>query len=179
MPQIWILLVRGVNVGGANRLPMADFRALLTGLGLDEVQTWIQSGNAVFRSALAAQALERMIGDAIAARFGFRPLLFLRTLVQIESILAADPFAGHDGAPTTRHVFVLAQPAPEADLAALRDLVRGEDFALTDAALYLSAPHGIGRSALVAALPRFLKVATTARNLKTLGTIAALARSLG
>lgn len=56
---------------------------------------------------------------------------------------------------------------------------RGEDFALTDAAFYLSAPQGIGRSVLVAALPRVLKVATTARNLQTLRAIAALARNLG
>lgn len=68
-----VALLRGVNVSGAGKLPMAEFRAMLAGMGFGGVQSCIQSGNAVFRSELGARELEAMIRDAVAARFGFAP----------------------------------------------------------------------------------------------------------
>ena len=76
---VWVLMLRGVNVGGAGRLPMADLRALLTRLGCEAVETYIQSGNAVFRFAGDAAVLaEADCARALPKRFGFRPAVFLR-----------------------------------------------------------------------------------------------------
>ena len=178
MDQVWVLLLRGVNVGANIRLPMAGFRAMLGGLGLGSVQTYLQSGNAVFRSDLAAEALDSLISAAIAAQFGFRPALFLRTLSQVEAVLAANPYPLGEDDPKTRHIFFLAEPAPDTDLAALQALAQTEAFTLTDAAFYLFAPGGIGRSVLVQKLPRYLKVPHTARNLRSINAVADLARTL-
>jgi uncharacterized protein (DUF1697 family) len=68
-----IALLRGVNVAGAGKLPMAAFREALTGLGLTRVATYIQSGNGVFESDLATDTLEPMIRKAVGAGFGFTP----------------------------------------------------------------------------------------------------------
>ena len=72
-----IALLRGVNVAGAGKLPMAEFRDMLAGMGFGSVQTYIQSGNAVFDSDLAATRLEATIGDAVEERFGFRRDVFV------------------------------------------------------------------------------------------------------
>ena len=64
--RVRVALLRGVNVGGAGRLPMVEFRATLVGLGLERVRTYIQSGNAVFDSYLSPAGLEALIRDAVA-----------------------------------------------------------------------------------------------------------------
>ena len=171
-----ILLLRGVNVGGM-KLPMAGFREMLSGLGLEGVKTHVQSGNAVFRTE----------GDplpAIAAglreRFGLTPALFLYDLPGYRRILSGNPYAEAgraDGAKV--HIFFLAHPAPETDLdAAMAFAAPGEALSLTDAALYFNAPHGMGRSKLAEKLPRFLKVTHTARNQRSAEAILALAETL-
>ncbi|HEX9856999.1 MAG TPA: DUF1697 domain-containing protein [Paracoccaceae bacterium] len=176
---IWVLLLRGVNVAGANRLPMAEFRALLGELGCGDVQTYIQSGNAVFQSDQPKAELESRIAEGIARRFGFRPALFLLRQAQIDAALAANPFPQGAEDPKAVHLFFLAHPAPDSDLTALDALATGgEAFVLTDAAFYLYAPNGIGRSALADKLPRLLKAPHTARNLRSVQAIAALARTL-
>ena len=174
-----IALLRGVNVGGAGRLPMAGLRALLADLGCAHPATYIQSGNAVFRSAAPADELATAIEEAIAARFGFRPPVFLRDLAAIEATLAACPFTPAKGAEKTVHFFFLDRPAPQADLAALAALkAPDEAFALTEAVFYLSAPSGIGRSRLAAGCGRHFGTAVTARNLRSVLAIADLARAL-
>ena len=71
---LWIALLRGVNVSGAGKLPMAEFRALLGGLGLGEVRTYIQSGNAVFESDRPAAELEAATYDLARTIAGNAPL---------------------------------------------------------------------------------------------------------
>ena len=176
---VWVLMLRGVNVGGAGRLPMAAFRDMLRGLGLADVQTYIQSGNAVFRSDLPAAELEAAIGAGIEASFGFRPALFLREARQLAAALAENPFPEAAETPKSLHLFFLATAAPGADLAALAALAApSEAFHLSDTVFYLHAPEGIGRSALAERLPRHLKVPMTARNLRTVAALADMARQL-
>ena len=179
MDQVWVLLLRGVNVGGRHRLAMADFRILLDSLGFQGVATHIQSGNAVFR-APADPDLAQRIGAAITAKFGFPAEVFLLPLANYLSVLQANPFTAEgieDGAKV--HVFFLARPAPETNLAALATLAAAQErFALTDTAFYLHAPAGVGRSVLVEKLARHLKAPMTARNQRTAHAIADLARTL-
>ena len=92
-------MLRGVNVGGAGRLPMAGFRAMLEGLGMTRVQTYIQSGNAVFLGL--RQDLPARISAALEAEFGLRVPVFVLGLEDLAAVLAANPFAAEgeaDGA---------------------------------------------------------------------------------
>jgi uncharacterized protein (DUF1697 family) len=171
-----ILLLRGVNVGGANRLPMADFRALLAGLGLGNPRTLIASGNAVFDAPDQPDLdLADRIAAALATRFGFRPDLFLYPPQTFATILAANPFgpeAETDGAKV--HAYFLAAPTT-LDTDKTAALATTERWHLTPATLYLHTPDGLGRSKLAERLPRLLNTPSTARNWNTVTALANLA----
>ncbi len=171
-----ILLVRGVNVGGV-KLPMAGFRAMLSGLGMEGVASYLQSGNAVFRAEGDPRGA---IAAGLWEGFGLKPALFLYDVPRFRRILNGNPYveAGRaDGAKV--HIFFLERPAPEADLdAAMALAAPGEALTPSDEALYFNAPHGMGRSRVAEKLPRLLKVATTARNQRSAEAILALAEAL-
>jgi len=176
----WIALLRGVNVGGNNPLPMADLRALLGGLGYAGVRTYIQSGNCVFRADTAdASALEAEIAAAIDGRFGFRPDVFVLSREQLDDAVAGNPYAAAAGDPKSVHLMFLARPADGADLAGLETVrADSEAFTLTAAVFYLHAPDGIGRSKLVDKLGKYVPVSMTGRNLRSVRQIADLAAAV-
>jgi len=164
----WVALFRGINVGGKNLLPMQDLRDILSSLGCENVQTYIQSGNAVFSAAAGAGALSTQIKDAIEKRFGFAPQVLLLTAERLKAIVAANPFPDAEKTPKFLHVAFLTEAPADPDLDALSDLkAPSEQFLLFDGAFYLHAPDGIGRSRLAAKVERCLGVATTARNWRT------------
>jgi len=168
-----LLLLRGVNVAGANRLPMPEFRALLEELGLTSVETHLQSGNAVFEDA-GVSDLEAKITAAMRQRFGFAPAQTHLDAATHAEIVAACPYKAEGAAdPTAVHVWYLSSPA-KPDLGALKGLAKNERFVLTDRALYLHAPDGIGRSALANRLDLALGKSCTARNWRSVQAIAAL-----
>lgn len=170
-----IALLRGVNVAGTGKLPMAAFRELLADLGLGRVQTYIQSGNAVFDSSLAAPDLEGLIRDAVAARYGFAPATFVLTADEIGEALTTHPFADAD--PKLVHVFFLRE-RPELDDAVLRThALPGDGWHLGPRWVTLSTPAGIGRSRLADRLTRLLPSPMTARNLRTLAALDGMVRS--
>jgi len=164
-----IALLRGVNVSGTGKLPMAEFRAMLAGMGFGAVRTYIQSGNAVFESDLAALELERRIRDAIAARFGFAPETFVLTAEEIAGALTHHPFG--DAEPKLVHVVFLREtPAPDA--AALRALAQpGDGWHIGPRRFTLSTPGGYGTSKLAEKLPKLLPAPMTARNLRTIAAL--------
>lgn len=171
--MIKVLLLRGVNVAGANRLPMPEFRALLEELGLTRVETHLQSGNAVFDDPGVAD-LEAKVASDMRLRFGFAPAQIYLDAATHAQIVAACPYKAEAAAdPTSVHVWYLATPA-KPDLAALKALAQNERFTLTDRALYLHAPDGIGRSPLVDRLDRALGVSCTSRNWRSVQAIAGL-----
>ncbi|WP_431300353.1 DUF1697 domain-containing protein [Tabrizicola sp. BL-A-41-H6] len=172
-----VALLRGVNVSGANKLPMAEFRALLSDLGLAHVASYIQSGNAVFESDRPAAELEPLIRGAIAARFGFSPETFVRDAAEIASALTDHPFADAD--PARVHVcFLAADPQP--DEAALRALaLPGDGWYLGPRRITLHTPGGVGTSKLMDRLPRLLSAPMTARNLRTVAALHTLAAARG
>jgi uncharacterized protein (DUF1697 family) len=171
---VMIAMLRGVNVSGAGRLPMAAFREMLAGIGLGRVETYIQSGNAVFESDLAAEALEAMIREAVAAQFGFAPETFVLTGEEIASALVDHPFAGAE--PKLVHVFFLRE-TPSPDLAALRALaLPGDAWHIGPRRFTLHTPAGVGRSKLADRLPRLLPTPMTARNLRTVAELDRMAR---
>ena len=121
----WIALFRGINVGGKNILPMAELRAELAALGLEDVKTYIQSGNAVFRSKTRSAAkLQDAIADAVEASHGFRAPVLALSGADLARAERDNPFPE---APEDKFVlacFLFAKPK-KPDLAALEaDIAR-------------------------------------------------------
>ena len=171
-----ILFLRGVNVSGANRLPMAALCSLLADLGLQGARTYIQSGNAVFDDPGIADP-GPAITRAIHLRFGFAPAAFLRDVPGFDAILRACPFVGEARADGSKvHLFLLSAPAP--DLTSLAAFATTERLHITPQALYLHAPAGLGRSPFATKLGEMLKSTATARNFNTATAVLALANAL-
>lgn len=173
---VWVALLRAVNVAGVNRLPMEEFRALLSDLGLEGARTYIQSGNAVFRSPQAAGALQALIADGVLRRFGFRPPVLMRTLADLEAAHRACPFLGEAGEKVFFHF--MERDLPPATAGFLQALAGpGERHAYKGRMLWLHLPQGAGRSKLAERVGR-LPVEMTARNLKTVEALIALGRKM-
>ncbi len=173
---VWVALLRAVNVSGVNRLPMAEFRALLEGLGYEAARTYIQSGNAVFRSGKAAPQLAAEIADAVHARFRFRPPVLMLTRAALAAAVAANPWPGEAGDKV--HFFFMDRDLPPATGEFLKSVAApGESYRWQGRVLWLHLPDGIGRSKLaqrVGSLP----IDITARNLRSVEAILALADRL-
>jgi uncharacterized protein (DUF1697 family) len=162
----WVVLLRGINVGGKNIVPMKQLSEMLMGLGCQKVQTYIQSGNVLLQHQESdRQVLCKQIADEITQTFGFKAHILLLSLTQFEHAAANNPFPEAQSEPKTLHVFFLAKPAPHANLEVLTALKKdNESFLLVDQVFYLHAPDGIGRSKLAAKIEKTLGVPTTARN---------------
>lgn len=173
----WIALFRGINVGGHNRLPMKDLAELLTGEGCSDVATYIQSGNVVFSHAESnAEKLSRRITRQIESQLGFAPAVHLLSVAELKECVAQNPFREAEQEHKTLHLSFLAQPAVNANMAALKALQSGgEEFELTTRVFYLHAPSGIGRSKLAARVEKLLGVSTTSRNWRTVTKLLELA----
>jgi uncharacterized protein (DUF1697 family) len=174
----WIALFRGINVGGNNPLPMKDLREDLAGLGLEEVRTYIQSGNAVFRSegAEGAEALAERIAAAVEARHGHRPRVLLLEAAELRGARDTNPYPGAEDDPKSVHLYFLASAPTAPDLATL-EAARAptEAFHLEGRIFYLHAPAGVGRSKLAAKAEKLLGVPATARNWRTVGKLCEMA----
>jgi uncharacterized protein (DUF1697 family) len=169
----YVGFLRGVNVGGRNRLPMAELRTLAESLGYADVRTFIQSGNLVFSASgrVAPAALEA----AIATHFGLEVPVVLRTAAELEAAVRANPFAAADL--SRLHVGFMAGPPAASGLAVLeRAPFLPEEFAVQGADVYLYLPEGVARTKLPRYLERRLGLPMTVRNWKTLGSLAELAR---
>lgn len=175
--KTWIALLRGINVGGNNLLPMKELRALLEGTGFQNVRTYIQSGNIVFASEeTKASTLEAAIADRIDEKFGFRPRVLVLQASDIRAAIEGNPYPEGTKEPKNLHIYFLAQPAGEADLASLEQIkTPTERFTLKDRVFYLHAPEGVARSKLAMQAEKLLKVPATARNLRSTMKIAELA----
>ena len=166
---IWIGLLRGINVGGKNVLPMNKLAMDLESLKLKNVRTYIQSGNVIFDSSVkTALSLSTMIGEKIEKEHGFRPQVLVLDGKTLREAIRLNPFPKAVSDPKSLHFFFLAEPATDPDIAAL-DAAKAstESFRLTGDVFYLHAPNGIGRSKLAANTEKHLGVVTTARNYRT------------
>ena len=95
--KTYVALLRGINVGGKNKLAMAELKSLFASLGFEDVVTYIQSGNVVFRSASDdADALSVEIEREIAALSGIKPAVLLRTPKELATIAERNPYLSRD-----------------------------------------------------------------------------------
>ncbi|WP_327318551.1 DUF1697 domain-containing protein [Streptomyces sp. NBC_01235] len=172
MTTTYAALLRGINVGGSKKVPMAELRTLLEGLDLDDVRTYLQSGQAVFSSTHGdEESLAAEIGAAIEKHLGFGVDVIVRDHAFLKAVADACPFPAAELEAKQLHVTYFSAPVDEERYAGIdRDAHLPEEFRLGDRVLYLYAPDGLGRSKLAEQLskPRLNKglIATT-RNWNT------------
>ena len=174
-----VALLRAVNVGG-RKLPMADLRALCSGLGWQDVATYIQSGNVVFTANGKPDALEKKLEDAVAERFGFDAPVIVRTAAQWAQYPPGNPFpkAAEDEPNRLMLLLSKAPPAKGAEDMIEARAVAGERVARVGDALWFHYPDGAGTSKLTPSLiDRAIGSPGTARNYRTVATLLELLRA--
>ncbi|MFF9850365.1 DUF1697 domain-containing protein [Streptomyces litmocidini] len=171
--KTYAALLRGINVSGRRKVPMAELRDLLEGLGHTDVRTYLQSGNAVFttESGAGEDDLGAALEEAIEERFGFRVDCLVRDGDYLAAVADACPFPAAELQGKQLHAIYYSGPADPERFASLdREAFLPEDFALGDRVLYLYTPDGLGNSKLGEAVsrPSVVKgLVATARNWNT------------
>ncbi|MEU9353112.1 DUF1697 domain-containing protein [Streptomyces griseoloalbus] len=165
-------LLRGINVGGSRKVPMAELRTLLEGLGHEGVRTHLQSGQAVFASGHGdEESLAAELAAALERHFGFGVDVIVRDHAYLRAIVDACPFPAATLEAKQLHVTYFSAPVAAERFAEIdQEAYLPEEFRLGDRALYLYAPAGLGRSELAARLarPRINKgLIATSRNWNT------------
>lgn len=170
----YVILLRGINVGGNNKLPMADLRASLTGAGYEDVATYIQSGNV----ALSAKSCDTdQITALIAKDFDLQIPVVVRTEEQLRATIANNPFPDVEAEPKRLLVYFcsadIADPSlPELD----RSKYEGDRVDAMAGEIYVAYREAVSSSKLTnAVLDRVVGSVTTARNWKTVLKLAEMA----
>lgn len=175
--MIQIVLLRGINVGGHRRVPMADLRALLAGLGYDGARTYLQSGNVVLESASSPDQVRRAIEREIKDELDLDVAIFVRTRDELAEVIAKNPL-GDVARDPSRYLVSFLSAEPDATLvreAAAVD-VRPEQFVVSGREIYAWHPDGVHASKLAKVLSeRRLGVTATARNWNTVTKLLELA----
>jgi uncharacterized protein (DUF1697 family) len=172
--QTSVALLRGINLGARNKIAMADLRSLFEDLGAQDVATYVQSGNVVFKSTDSAADLTAAIETEIKRRFSLDITVLLRTKAQLAKVVAGNPFAGKQ--PNTLHVTFLAETPARPRLRSLEPDPGGSgEYRVSGREVYLHLPDGYGRSKLSNAFfEKQLDVRATTRNWKTVTSLAEL-----
>jgi uncharacterized protein (DUF1697 family) len=176
MTEPQVSLLRGINVGGRNRIAMHLLRGIYEGLGARDVSTYVQSGNVILVSDDKPERLSRRAEAAITRETGLTIQVLGRTHAQLARIVADDPYPGVE--PIHHHVvFLSGEPAPSGLAALSAAASPGESVTLTGREIHLLLPDGIGQTKLGQALiERKLGVVGTARNWRTVGQLHELSR---
>lgn len=181
MPVL-IAVLRGVNVGGHNKIKMDFLRDLCVSLKCDNPQTLLQSGNVVFlTTSRGVPELAKSIETAIERKLGFRPNVLLRTVPELREVIAHNPFANRKGIDPGKLVvtFLGGEPSPENRKALLAMDIAPEELKILGRHLYIYFPNGQARPRL--SWPRVEKIvgpAFTSRNWNTVTKLLDLAKSL-
>ena len=176
--KTFVALLRGVNLAGRNKVSMPELRSALESLGLEDVVTYIQSGNVVFRNRggrtpQLAGRIERQIAEA----FGIEVVVILRTPAELAKIARGNPFLRSGADPSKLHVlFLSGKPTTKAVEQLDPKRSPPDEFKLAGREIYLHMPNGFGRSKLtVDYFERRLGVDASARNWRTLTKLLDLA----
>ncbi len=161
----YILLFRGV--GGATQLPTAPLRAALTEAGFENVATYINSGNAVLRSALSREEVIASAARMCEERFDFTKAIHAPTLAEWEALVANNPFPGFEAGKYLHAAVLAGDPAQEAIDRLNAHADAGEAFEVVGRVAYLHTPNGFGRSKLGEKFDKWIGVENTARNWNT------------
>lgn len=171
MSQRYVVLLRGVNVGGRTTVAMPVLRAACEAAGCGDVSTYIQSGNVVLSSDLGEAELKDALRPQIWAAAGFEPALMVRTGEELADVISRCPYP--EEARGDVHVAFLDEPV---DPAPLRDLdLAPEELTVDGRQIYLYLPNGMGRARLPVEMGRRVPVPATVRNWRTVTRLAQMA----
>jgi uncharacterized protein (DUF1697 family) len=171
----YVVLLRGINLGKARQVGMAELRETLTARGHEGVRTHLRSGNVVLDSSLDEAALVRDVEAAVQERFGFLSSTVVRTAAELAAVVDADPLGDVATDPARYLVTFLPRPPAAEEIAALPPADVGE-YRVAGRELYLWLPDGIANTPLAAwDWDTLLGVPGTARNWNTVRKVAALA----
>ena len=176
---VYIAFLRGINVGGHKKIPMAELRLLLAEVGLNNVKTYIQSGNIVFESTIKSTiTLAKLIQNSIEEKFGFKVPALVKMAKELEQIFLSNPYNSEAYLENNQTYFVLLFELPIKELVVLFNEERypNEEFYFSDNCIYLLCKKGYGNAKLNNnLLERKLKVTATARNYRTMQKLLELA----
>lgn len=180
MNSVNIALLRGINVGGRNKLPMKELAAIFVDAGCADVRTYIQSGNVLFRSEPSlGEEIPSLISAAISNRFGYTVPIITRTAQELAEIVRANPFV-NSGADTAKLHVVFLSDQPDTASAELLDPNRspGDEFATLGREIYLHCPDGFAGTRLSNSyFDSMLSTTSTTRNWRTVLKLLELAEA--
>lgn len=165
----YIALLRGINVGGHKKTPMAELRALLEKKGLDNVKTYIQSGNIVFQSSIEDKTeIEELIKSAILDHFDFEVPTLVKTCLELKTILDACPFSEEK---KVNSYFTLLQSVPKKEKVdeASKKQYEGEEYVILEDCIYYYCEKGYGQAKFnMSWFEKTLNTKATTRNYRTM-----------
>jgi uncharacterized protein (DUF1697 family) len=177
-----VAMLRGVNVAGHNKIKMEELRALCESLELREAQTYVQSGNVVFRTKERnLGALARRMEDAIERSFGFRPAVIVRTISELKDAIAKNPFARRRGIDPSKLLvtFLASNPGAEARDQVLKIKTEPEELRIDGREVYIYFPNGMGRTKLSwPTIGKMLGTSGTGRNWNSVTKLLEIAEKL-
>lgn len=177
--KTYIGLLRGINVGGQKKVPMAELREVLTHCGFQNVQTYIQSGNVIFQSLEENQTnLEQIIQNKINKQFGFDVSVIVKTSIEVEHILNNCPFSE---AKKEKSYFTLLGNIPEESFikSISNEIYKDEAFIVKANCVYFYSETGYGNAKCNNNFfERKLKVTATTRNYKTIVKLVSLSAEI-
>ena len=174
----YITLLKGINVGGHKKVPMADLRELLSTSGFENVKTYIQSGNVILESSEGnSLKIETKIQDAIQSHFGFEVSVLVRTRADLKRIFDASPFSEEK---KVKSYFTMLHRTPSQDLVniASEKVYEGEEYYIINDCIYFYCEAGYGRAKFnMNFFERKLETTGTARNYNTMIKLLALSKT--
>jgi uncharacterized protein (DUF1697 family) len=177
-----IALLRGVNVGGHNKIKMEDLREICASLKLLDVRTYVQSGNIVFKTAETdLLKLSRRIEDAIEHDQGFRPSVICRTAAEMKAVAARNPFAKRADLDPSRLAvcFLACEPSNLARARLLQIKAEPEELRIGRNELFIYFPNGMARPKLsMPAVERAVGTPMTSRNWNTVTKLLEMAEEI-
>lgn len=172
----FVALLRAVNVGGTSKAPSAALKAAAEGIGLQAVQTVLQTGNLVFEADAAPETLEKTLEQAFLDALGLKTEVMVRSAAEWAAVVAANPFPDEAKSDPSHFLVMVMKREPLAEgVKALQAHPGPERIEARGRQLYIVYPEGIGRSKLNAASGwRKLGCQGTGRNWNTVQKLAAL-----
>ena len=172
----WVALLRGVNVGRHNRLPMSELRPMLESLGYDDVRTHLQSGNALFSATGKAASIEQAISRRVKQETGLGIKVLVRTSKELDDVITANPFVKRRVPEKQLHVAFLSGAPSRAKLRKVDPASYAPDeVEIGKRALYLRLPNGIS-GAKLPNVEKLVALDATVRSWRTVTRLAELAR---
>jgi uncharacterized protein (DUF1697 family) len=177
--HVFVSMLRGINVGQHHRIKMEALKAMYESLGLHDAQTYVQSGNVVFRAKEKDELrLQHKIEDAIQETFGFHSDVILRNAAELRDVIARNPFAGRPEVEPAKLLVTFLGTDPGMDA---RDKIGAiqtspDELRLDGREIYAFFPNGMGQSKLSwPAIERIVKTTWTGRNWNSVMKLLAMA----